>query len=147
MSPIVAQPSRLRVVLDFEALSGHMFVPRRWACADEVCSAGLNQGAWNGLWALLECVKCIDFESAEASVMSRKCTLSGKKRLVGYQISHAHNKTKKVQQPNVQWKRIYVPEQNRFVRIKVSTRMLRTITRKGLMGYLRDNNMTLKDVT
>ncbi len=79
--------------------------------------------------------------------MARKCKLSGKKRLVGYQISHAHNKTKKVQQPNLQWKRIFVPEEGRFVRIRVSTRALRTISRKGLLQYLRDENMTLSDVS
>ncbi len=79
--------------------------------------------------------------------MSRKCSISGKKRLVGYQISHAHNKSKKVQQPNLQWKRLYVPEQDRFVRVRVSTRALRTITRKGLSAFLADNNMTLSDIS
>ena len=79
--------------------------------------------------------------------MSRRCSISGKKRLVGFQISHAHNKTKKVQQPNLQWKRIYVPEQDRFVRVRVSTRALRTITRKGLTAFLADNNMTLSDIS
>lgn len=79
--------------------------------------------------------------------MSRKCKISGKRRLVGFQISHAHNKTKKVQQPNLQWKRIYVPEEERFVRVKVSTRALRTISRKGLINYLRDNGMTLADLS
>ena len=79
--------------------------------------------------------------------MSRKCKLSGKKRLVGYQISHAHNKTKKAQQPNLQWKRVFIPEQNRHVRVRVSTRALRTITKKGLMNYLRDQGLRLKDIS
>lgn len=79
--------------------------------------------------------------------MSRKCKLSGKKRMVGYQVSHAHNKTKKYQQPNLQWKRIYVPEQDRFVRVRVSTRVLRTITQKGLTAYLRESGLKLSDIS
>lgn len=79
--------------------------------------------------------------------MSRKCQVSGKKRLIGYQVSHAHNKTKKTQQPNLQWKRIYLPEEDRYVRLRVSTRALRTITRKGLQAFLSDNGMSMADVT
>ena len=79
--------------------------------------------------------------------MSRKCKLSGKAGLVGYSVSHAHNKTKKVQRANLQWKRIFVPEENRYVRVRLSTRALRTVTRKGLLGYLKDEGMTLRDVT
>ena len=79
--------------------------------------------------------------------MSRKCKLTGKDRLVGYSISHAHNKNKKVQQANIQSKRIFLPEQNRFIRVKVSTRALRTITRKGLTVYLKENGLTLKDIS
>lgn len=79
--------------------------------------------------------------------MSRKCKLSGKAGLVGFQISHAHNKTKKVQRANLQWKRIYVPEEGRFVRLRLSTRALRSVTRKGLIPYLKANGLTLADVT
>ena len=73
--------------------------------------------------------------------MSRRCELSGKGSLVGYQISHSHIKTKKRQLPNVQSKRIWVPEVGRFVRLKVSTRTLRTITKLGLSAYCRKNNL------
>ncbi len=79
--------------------------------------------------------------------MSRTCKLTGKRRLAGFTISHAHNKTRKFQQPNLQWKRVYIPEESRFVRIRVSTRALRTITRKGLLKYLQDENLTLRDLT
>ena len=79
--------------------------------------------------------------------MSRKCKLTGKGPKVGYQISHAHNKTKKTQLPNLQWKRIYIPEEDRTVRIRVSTRALRTITKKGLLPYLRQSGLTLADLT
>ena len=79
--------------------------------------------------------------------MPRKCQITGKKPLSGHNISHAHNVTNKWQRPNLQTKRIYVPELKRRVRLKVSTRALRTIDKKGLVAFLRDNGMTLKDVT
>jgi large subunit ribosomal protein L28 len=79
--------------------------------------------------------------------MSRRCQLTGTGRLIGFQVSHAHNKTKKAQQPNLQWKRIFVPEEDRFVRVRVTTRTLRSISRKGLLSYLRDEGLSLADVT
>ena len=50
------------------------------------------------------------------------------------------------QLPNVQTKRIFVPELGRTVRIQVSTRALRTITKKGLLKFLGDEGLKLKDV-
>ncbi|MFP4153029.1 MAG: 50S ribosomal protein L28 [Alkalispirochaeta sp.] len=78
--------------------------------------------------------------------MSRKCSISGKKPMAGNNVSHAHNKTRRWQRPNIQTKRLYVPELNRFVRLKVSTRALRTISKIGLMPYLRKEGLQLKDV-
>jgi large subunit ribosomal protein L28 len=79
--------------------------------------------------------------------MSRRCKLTGKGPLVGNNVSHAHNKTKRRQLPNLQSKRIYVSELGRTVRVKMSTRAMRTVDRDGLMAYLRKNNLRLKDVT
>ncbi len=79
--------------------------------------------------------------------MSRKCQITGKKPLSGHNVSHAHNVTNKWQRPNIQKKRIFVPELGRSVRLKVSTRALRTIDKKGLTAYLRDQGLTLDDVT
>jgi len=76
-----------------------------------------------------------------------KCKLSGKKPLVGNNVSHAHNKTKMRQQPNVQTKRIWLPEENRMVRVRLSTRALRTVTKVGLLNYLKKEGLALKDVT
>lgn len=78
--------------------------------------------------------------------MSRRCAISGKKPLSGNNVSHAHNKTRRLQRPNIQTKRLYVPELKRFVRIKLSTRALRTVSKIGLMPYLRKEGLTLKDV-
>ena len=79
--------------------------------------------------------------------MSRRCKLTGKGPLEGNNVSHAHNKTKRRQLPNLQSKRIFVSELGRTVRVKMSTRAMRTVDRDGLMAYLRKNNLRLKDVT
>ena len=78
--------------------------------------------------------------------MSRKCKLTGIGPMAGNNVSHAHNKTRRVQLPNLQWKRIYIPELDRTIRIRLSTRALRTIDKKGLMAYLRDQGLKLKDI-
>jgi large subunit ribosomal protein L28 len=79
--------------------------------------------------------------------MSRRCALTGKRPQVGYSVSHANNKTKRRQLPNLQSKRIFVDELNRFVRIRLSAHALRTIDKKGLMAFLRDSKLKLSDVT
>lgn len=78
--------------------------------------------------------------------MSQKCKLTGKGPMSGNNVSHAHNKTRRVQRPNLQWKRVYVPELGRTVRVRLSTRALRTIDKKGLMAVLKDQGLSLKDV-
>lgn len=79
--------------------------------------------------------------------MARRCQLTGKKPLSGNRVSHSNRRTRRKQLPNLQRKRIYVPELNRWVRIKLSARALRTVTRKGLMRFLKDEGLTLKQVT
>jgi large subunit ribosomal protein L28 len=79
--------------------------------------------------------------------MSRKCSITGKKPMAGNNVSHAHNTTRRYQLPNIKKKRIFVPELGRHVRLKISTRTLRSISKVGLLAYLRKNNLQLKDVT
>lgn len=79
--------------------------------------------------------------------MARRCRLTNKKPLVGHRVSHANNKTKMRQLPNLQVKRIYIPEEDRWVRVRLSARALRTVSKKGLLAFLRDNDLNLKDVT
>jgi len=78
--------------------------------------------------------------------MARICKVSGKKPLVGNNVSHAHNKTKRRQYPNLQSKRIYVEEMGKFVRVRLSVRALKTVTRDGLMPYLKKQGLSLSDV-
>ncbi len=78
--------------------------------------------------------------------MSRKCKLTGIGPMAGNNVSHANNKTRRRWLPNLQWKRIYIPELDRTVRIRLSTRALRSIDKKGLLAFLRDEGMKLKDI-
>lgn len=75
--------------------------------------------------------------------MARKCVFTGKKPNVGYKVSHSHRKSKKRQLPNIQAKRLWWAEGNRFVRIRVSTRALRTIDKKGLEAFAAEAGVDL----
>ena len=79
--------------------------------------------------------------------MSRKCKLSGKGPMSGHNVSFSQKKTKRRFMPNIQSKRVYVPELDRTVRIKMSVRAMRTVDKIGLMPYLRKQGLSLKDVT
>ena len=62
--------------------------------------------------------------------MARVCNITGKKRLSGNKVSHSQRKTRRVQHPNLITKRIFIPEENRTVTVKLSVRALRTINKK-----------------
>ncbi|MGI9558628.1 MAG: 50S ribosomal protein L28 [Thermodesulfobacteriota bacterium] len=79
--------------------------------------------------------------------MARKCSITGKKPLAGNSVSHANNKVRRRQLPNLQTKRIFVPELDKFVKIKLSVRALRTVDKKGLLPFLKSEGLTLSDVT
>lgn len=79
--------------------------------------------------------------------MARRCSLTGKGRNVGMKVSHSHIRTKKVQLPNIQTKRVWFEDENRWVRLRLSTRALRTISKKGLSAFLRDSGQTIRDIT
>lgn len=78
--------------------------------------------------------------------MARRCVFTGKSPLVGNTVSHAHNKAKMRQLPNIQNKRIFVSELGRFVHVHLSTRALRSISKVGLLAFMKKNNLNLKDV-
>ena len=67
-----------------------------------------------------------------------KCKFTGKKPLSGHRVSHSQRKTKHWQKPNVQAKRIWDDASGTWVRLRVSTRALRTINRKGLVQAAKD---------
>lgn len=78
--------------------------------------------------------------------MAKVCDLTGKKPLVGNHVSHANNKVKRRQNPNLHTKRFYIPEIDRTVKLKLSNRALRTINKKGLLNFLKDEGIRLKNI-
>lgn len=69
--------------------------------------------------------------------MSAKSALTGTRKLKGHKVSHSNIKTKRWQNPNLQERRIYVPEFKRFITLRLTTRELRTLDKHGLLGYAR----------
>ncbi len=78
--------------------------------------------------------------------MARKCKISGVSRQTGHRVSHANNKTNHVFMANIQTKKIFIPEENRTIKVKLSTRMIRTIDKIGLRSALKKNNLTMADI-
>ena len=78
--------------------------------------------------------------------MSRICKLTGKRPLTGNNVSKSNNRTKRRQYPNLQLKRIFVPELDRKVTVKLSTKALKTIDKYGLIQYLNKKGMSLADI-
>lgn len=70
--------------------------------------------------------------------MSRICQVTGKRPVAGFNVSHAHNKTKRRFEPNLHWHRFWVASENRYVRLRVSARGMRIIDRKGIDTILTD---------
>lgn len=64
--------------------------------------------------------------------MARVCQVTGKKPMVGHNISHAHNKTKRRFLPNLQNRRFWSEAENRWIGLRVTNAALRTIDKKGI---------------
>lgn len=71
-------------------------------------------------------------------VMARVCQVTGKKPMVGHQVSHANNKTKRRFLPNLQYHRFWVESENRWVRLRLTTAGLRTVDKVGIEVVLAD---------
>jgi large subunit ribosomal protein L28 len=69
--------------------------------------------------------------------MSKVCQITGKRPRVGNKVSHANNKTKRKFYPNIHTKRFYIPEEDRWITLKVSTSAIRTINKNGLTAVLK----------
>ena len=70
--------------------------------------------------------------------MARVCQVTGKGPMVGNNISHANNKTKRRFLPNLQYRRFWVESENRWVRLRISTAALRLIDKVGIDQVLVD---------
>jgi large subunit ribosomal protein L28 len=70
--------------------------------------------------------------------MARVCKITGKRPMVGNNVSHAQNKTKRRFLPNLQYRKFWVESENRWVRLRVSNAGLRTIDKVGIDVVLAD---------
>jgi large subunit ribosomal protein L28 len=75
--------------------------------------------------------------------MSRICQLTGKKANNAYAISHSHRRTKKLQEANLQTKRIWWPQGNRWVKLRISTKAIKTLEKKGLQAMAKEAGIDL----
>ena len=70
--------------------------------------------------------------------MSKICQISGKKVLFGNNVSKAINKTRRRFNANIVSKRFYIPEEDKWISLKVSTSVLKTINKKGISAVLKE---------
>lgn len=70
--------------------------------------------------------------------MSRVCEITGKQAMKGNSVSHSNHKTKRKFYPNLQTKRFYLPEEDRWITLKVSTEAIRNINKKGITACLKE---------
>ena len=78
--------------------------------------------------------------------MSKICQISGKRVMFGNNVSKAINKTRRRFDINLVKKRFFIPDQNKWVTLKVTTSVLKTINKKGITEVLRKNKNLIKDL-
>jgi len=70
--------------------------------------------------------------------MARVCEITGKKVIVGNSVSHSNIKTKRRFYPNLQTKKFFIPEENRYITLRVSAQGIRTINKKGISATIKE---------
>jgi len=78
----------------------------------------------------------VEHSTEEYIKMARKDQLTGKGPMAGNHVSHAHNKVKRRFAVNLQKKRFFVPEEDRWVTLRVSAQTIKTINKKGIKAVL-----------
>ncbi|EQA37132.1 ribosomal protein L28 [Leptospira broomii serovar Hurstbridge str. 5399] len=76
--------------------------------------------------------------------MARKCVVTGKGTIAGNNVSHSHLKTRRTWKINLIKKRIFLEDENRWVTVRISTRALRTLRKKGIKAAIKDNGGSLQ---
>ncbi|MEN8765738.1 MAG: 50S ribosomal protein L28 [Wenyingzhuangia sp.] len=70
--------------------------------------------------------------------MSKVCELTGKKAMVGNNVSHALNRTKRKFNANLITKRFFIPEEDKWITLKLSTAALKNINKKGISAVIKE---------
>jgi large subunit ribosomal protein L28 len=71
------------------------------------------------------------------------CDLTGKQANNAFAVSHSHRRTKKMQEANLQSKRVWWPEGKRFVKLRLSTKAIKTLEKKGITAMAREAGINL----
>lgn len=79
--------------------------------------------------------------------MSKVCQLTGKRPITGNNVSHSNRKTKRRFLPNLQKKKFYIPEDDMWITLKVSTSAIRNINKMGISAYLKKLGNTGDKIT
>jgi large subunit ribosomal protein L28 len=72
-----------------------------------------------------------------------KSDITGKRKLLAQNVSHSNIKTKRWQNVNIQTRRVFIPEENRFVTLSLTTRDIRTIDKIGITAFAKRYNHKL----
>ena len=74
--------------------------------------------------------------------MARVCDVNGKRKLKGNKVSHSNRKSRKFQQPNLHTKRFWLPSENRWIKLRLSTDAIRTIDKRGIENVVKELRAT-----
>ena len=70
--------------------------------------------------------------------MSRVCEITGKKAIVGHTVSHSNHKTKRRFYPNLKTKKFFIPEENKWITLKISAAGIKNINKNGISACLKE---------
>lgn len=70
--------------------------------------------------------------------MSAVCQVTGRKPSFGKQVSHSHRRTSRRWNPNLQYKRYWLPSENRWIRLRLSTKGMKTIDKRGIESVVAE---------
>jgi large subunit ribosomal protein L28 len=120
--PIIgARPIRSIIVVFAEIRGAFYYAKNDWAGLSRISSVDLGTYTLTG-----------------RSVMARVCQVTGKRPMVGNNVSHANNKTKRRWLPNLQYRRFWVESENRWVRLRITNAALRLIDKVGIDQIVAD---------
>jgi large subunit ribosomal protein L28 len=105
----------------------------------------LSEGLLTGLEGLTQAVVSFSLrlpQTGERYAMA-KSAITGRRKLLARNVSHSNIKTKRWQNINIQTRRVWIPEQQRFVTLRLTTRDIRTIDKIGLLAYAKRHSVKI----
>lgn len=70
--------------------------------------------------------------------MAKVCALTGKRPMSGNNVSHANNKTRRRFEPNLQWKRLWLPSEKRWIRLRLTAKAMKIINKRGIESVVAE---------